>query len=45
MRKIHFYILKVMKFTSKTRASDYLLSSTFFDKFWKSHLDILYVST
>ena len=39
--KIKFKIAKVMKFTSKTRSSHFLLSVTFRDKFWRSHHGVL----
>ena len=38
-----FKIFKVMKLTFKTRASHFLLSITFNDKFRKSHVGILYI--
>ena len=41
----NFKIFKVMKSTSKTKFSPYHLSITFNDKFWKSHLVILCLST
>jgi hypothetical protein len=41
--KIKFKIVKVMKFTSKTRSSHVLLSIN--DKFLRSHLDVLHLST
>ena len=43
--KSNFRIFKVMKSTSKTIFRHYVLSGIFNDKFWRSHLDILYRST
>ena len=44
-RKSNFKIFKVMKSTSKTKFSHYLLRNTLNDKFWRSYVDILYLST
>ena len=44
-KKIKFKIVRVMKFTFKTRYSHLLLSITFNDEFWRSHLGILHRST
>ena len=40
-----FKIFKVMKFTFKTRFSQLLLRITFDDRFRRSNIDILYLST
>ena len=42
--KSNFKIFKVMKSTSNSIFSHYLLSITFDDKFLKTHIDILYSS-
>ena len=44
-KKIKLKIVKVVKLTSKTRFSHVLLSITFNDKFWRSHLGVLHLST
>ena len=43
--KSNFKLFKVIKSRSKPRLSHYPLSKTFNDKFWKSRLYILYLST
>ena len=47
MRKknFKFKIFKLMKFTFKTRFSQLLLRIAFDDRFWRSNIDILYLST
>ena len=38
-------MVKVMKFTFEIKSNHLLLSSTFDDKFWRSHVNILHLST
>ena len=44
-KKFQFKIFKVMKLTFNILFSQLLLRITFDDKFWRSHIDILYLST
>ena len=44
-KKFKFKIFKVMKSTFKIIFSQLLLRITFDDRFWRSHIDILYLST
>lgn len=44
-KKVKFKIVKVMKLMSKISSSHMLLSITFKDKFWRSHLEFLCLST
>ena len=44
-KKIEFKIFKVMKLAFKIIFGQLLLRITFYDRFWRSHVDILYLST
>ena len=44
-KNFKFKIFKVMKLTFKIIFSQLLLHITFDDRFWKSHINILYLST
>ena len=44
-KEFKFKIFKVMKLTFKIIFSQFLLRITFDDRFWRSHIDILYLST
>ena len=44
-KEIKFYIVKVMKFMSKTGPSHLLMSIAFNDMFWKPHIGILHLRT
>ena len=44
-KKFKFKILKVLKLAFKVILSQLLLRVTFDDRFWSSHIDILYLST
>ena len=45
VKKIKYKIFKVMKLTFKNIFSKLLLRLTFDDRFWRSHIDILYLNT